>query len=315
MAGVNGTGDNRTGSDGGVFGAQARAQYGALADLRWHMFINGLRSNQGVFELGARTFSYVIYACMGVGLGALMGVGAYLLVSHDRWKYLPGVFWVLFLIWQVVPIALASFQEQFDISTLLRFPVRFGSFFLLYVVFGLVDISTILGALCCVGIWIGITWVHPELFAWTAVSLGVFAVFNVLTVRAIFAWIDRWLAQRKTREIVGALFLIAVLSLQLLNPAFRQSRHSGPRGREDRAESYRKMGTEMQPWLARASAVERWLPPGLAARSLRRAAEGQAALGVGSFGVLGIYLLVSGGISRREPGAGTRAEIGCAGAN
>jgi len=31
---------------------------------------------------------------------------------------------------------LASFQEQFDLSCLLRFPVSFQSFFLLYIVFG-----------------------------------------------------------------------------------------------------------------------------------------------------------------------------------
>jgi len=296
-SGPTGSRDSRaTQSDGGILGDRARSQYSALTDLRWHMFINGIRSNHGVFELGARAFSYVIYGCMGLGLGALMGGGSYLLISHDQWKYLPAVFWVMFLIWQVVPIALASFQEQFDLGILLRFPVKFGSFFLLYIVFGLVDISTILGVLCCTGVWIGITWVRPDLFAWTTLALFVFAIFNILTVRAIFAWIDRWLAQRKTREIVGALFLVAVLSLQLFNPALRQSRHNAPRNGRQQVENYRRMGTEIQPWLQRASQVERWLPPGLAARILRRAAEQQPGLATGSSGLLALYVLAAGGV-------------------
>src|SRR5208283_5975099 len=108
---------------------------------------------------------------------------------------------------------------------LLRFPVRFGSYYLLYVVFGLLDVSTILGGLCCAGILVGITVVRPELFAWTALGLACFAAFNILLVRSIFAWIDRWLAQRKTREILGAVFMVLILSMQLLNPALYRQRH------------------------------------------------------------------------------------------
>ena len=108
----------------------------------------------------------------------------------------------------MVPVTLASFQEHFDIGGLLRFPVGFGAFFLLHLIFGLVDASTMMGALCCLGIWIGITVARPDLCAWAALALALFAAFNILLVRAISAWIDRWLAQRRTREIVGALFFI-----------------------------------------------------------------------------------------------------------
>ena len=57
MAGITGTGAPRPAS-GGVLGAEARAQYAALGRLRWAMLRNSLRSNKGVFELGARTLSY-----------------------------------------------------------------------------------------------------------------------------------------------------------------------------------------------------------------------------------------------------------------
>ena len=55
---------------------------------------------------------------------------------------------------------------------------------------------------------IGVTMARPDLFVWTALALAGFAAFNILLVRAVFAWIDRWLAQRKTREILGALFMV-----------------------------------------------------------------------------------------------------------
>ena len=97
----------------------------------------------------------------------------------------------------------------------------FGAFYLLHLVFGLVDVSTIMGGFCCIGILVGITMAQSGLFVWAALSLAIFAVFNVLLVRAIFAWIDRWLAQRRTREIVSAVFLVAMLSMNFFNPAFR----------------------------------------------------------------------------------------------
>jgi ABC-2 type transport system permease protein len=287
-----------------MLGAQARAQYAALAALRWHMFTHGLRSKLGVFELGARTLAYVLYICLGLALGGSAGLFAYLLASGGRWQYLALVFWGVFFLWQMIPVMLASFQEQFDLGILLRFPVRFGSYFVLYVVFGLADLSTILGGMCSVGIWIGVTIARPELFAWTALGLAVFAVFNILLTRAIFAWIDRWLAQRKTREIVGAVFMVAMLSMQLLNPALHQ-RGRLPRNatREQvlaQAREYQRSRAEFKtrygPWLEAADAAQKWLPPGLAAGAMGQAAEQRPGAALGSLGALGLYLLAAGGV-------------------
>ena len=269
-------------SGGGMFGAQARAQYAALARLRWHMFSNGLRSRKGALELGARTVSFIFYGLGGLAMGVGAGFAAFALTIGNQWKFLPILFWAVFFVWQVVPIMLASFQEQFDLGILLRFPVRFGSYYLLYVVFGLLDISTILGGLCCAGILLGITVVRHDLFAWTALGLIIFAAFNILLVRAIFAWIDRWLAQRKTREILGAVFMVLILSLQLLNPALHRQRHeanSAPLGRnatkaqaEQKIQEYQRSKAEFKarygPWLGIANEVQQWLPPGLAAKAL-----------------------------------------------
>jgi ABC-2 type transport system permease protein len=281
---------------GGWLGPLARAQYGALARLRWRMFSNGLRSNKGMLELGAKTFGMIVYASIGLGLGIGMGVVTYFLASDGQWRYLPVLFWVLAFLWQMIPVMLASFQEQFDLGILLRFPVRFGSYVLLYLVFGLVDISTILGGLCCVGIWFGIAAARPGLLSWATLVLALFAAFNILLVRAVFAWIDRWLAQRKTREILGAVFMVGLLSMQLLNPALYQKRHSGRTGHQEQAEQIRAAKERYSPYLKKANAVQKWLPPGLAAQALREAVEQQPAQGLGALGVLGIYALLVGGV-------------------
>ena len=140
----------------GLFSRLARTQYAALVTMRWRMFAFGLRSIRGILELGASGIELMIFSFVGLGLGIGLGFASHALASHGMWLYPPIEFWVLCLVWQMIPVSLASFQDQFDLSGLLRFPVSFGSFFVLYVVFGLADISTILGLLCCAGIWIGI---------------------------------------------------------------------------------------------------------------------------------------------------------------
>jgi ABC-2 type transport system permease protein len=303
MAGIDETGRNSASiggpepvlaSGGGLLSPLARAQYGALANLRWRIFVNGLRSKLGVLELGARTIAYAIYALMGLGLGVGIGAAAYLLASKDQWQYSAIIFWVVCVIWQVLPIMLASFGEQFDLGSLLRFPVGFQPFFLLYVVFGLSDLSTILGGLCCLGILVGTTAAQPEMFLWTVLILAVFAVFNILLVRAVFAWIDRWLSQRRTREILGAIFMVLALSGQFMNPAFWQRGHRGHGS--DAQQQHRIEQFLASPWVKTANVVQAFLPPGLAAVALRQTAESQNALALEPLGILGVFVLGAGSV-------------------
>lgn len=301
MAGMNGTAINGTGVNAtsrspigwGLFSRLARAQYGALTHLRWRIFVNGLRSKVGAFEFGARTLSYFVYGLMGLGLAFGAGGMAYGLVADQQWQYLPLVFWFVLLTWQVVPVMLASFQEQFDLGTLLRFPVSFRSFYLLYVVFGLSDVSTAIGALCCLGMLTGITAVRPDLFVFTAIVLLIFAAFNILLVRAIFAWIDRWLSQRKTREILAAFFMIFFLSFQLMNPAVWQHGRRPSGGKHRQQQVFQQLLNE--PWVHAASTAQNWLPPGLAGVALRKASERQPLRGLESLAVLAIFVMGAGG--------------------
>jgi ABC-2 type transport system permease protein len=275
-----------------ALGSLARRQYSAITWMRFRMLTNSVRSVQGAFEFSAKGVAFIIYSMMGVGLGIGLGAGAYALVKNDHFQFLPALFWTVFLVWQVLPIALASFQEQFDVSSLLRFPVSFGSFYLLSIAFGLVDVPAILGGICCIGIWTGVTLARPALWAWMAVILVAYAVFNILLGRAVLAWVDRWLAKRRTREIVSALFLLLMLSLQLLNPALHEQRHSRREHRGTQPNGQDVMD-ELPRWTKSAVAVEPWLPPGLAADGVLRAAEGERALVLLSLGGLGVYMVLT----------------------
>ena len=279
----------------GLFSRLARSQYGALARMRLNMLVNNARSVQGAFELGARSVTFLIYSLMGLGLSVGLGISAYIMASRAQWLHLPILFWVVFSVWQVLPIALASFQEQFDLNGLLRFPVNFPSFYLLHLVFGLVDIPVLLGGLCSLGIGIGVVWARPEYLLWTMIVLAIFAVFNIVTARTILAWIDRWLAQRKTREIVSAFFLLFMLSLQLLNPALYQERPRGPRNHPSHSRSQHG-AREMPTWAHRVGAAAQWLPPELAADGLRESAERHPGHALESLGALGLYIFGAGGV-------------------
>lgn len=292
MAGVAGAGLGQAGesagaplaSAGGAFSPLARQQYAALAAMRWSAFRNGLRTTRGAFEAVAGGLNYVLYAFMGLGVMAGLGGGAYSMVSKHHLALLPILFWADFLMWQTMPLVMASFQQQFDLKDLLRFPLGFKSFFLLHAIFGLIDATTLLGGLGSFGIWAGITVADPRLSAWAAAALVVFGIFNVLLSRAVFVWLDRWLAKRKTREIVSMLFVLAMLSLQFLNPAVRShGPHAHPSPRAS-AQTRRE--------LVVADAVQRWLPPGLADSAIESGAHAAPAHALGSLCLVAFWTAV-----------------------
>ena len=281
---------------GGPFGRIARRQYTALVAMRWRMVANSVRSVQGAFEIGARGVALIIYSIMGISLGFGLGGGAYSIVSSGHMQLLSALFWTVFLVWQLLPIALASFQEQFDFSGLLRFPVGFGSFYLLNLVFGLVDVPTILGGICSLGILTGVTLARPALFGGTALILSVYALFNILLARTVLAWVDRWLAKRRTREVVSAIFLLLMLSLQLLNPALhQQKRHRGARYPANPSAG-EQVFKELPGWTKSVLAVIPWLPPGVAAGGIYESDTDNTPAALESMGILGLYILGTAGM-------------------
>lgn len=286
--------------EAGLFSPLARTQYAAVAGMRARLFANNLRTNEGALEFGARAVSFIIYCFIGLSLGVGAGALTYSIVIREGWEYLAVEFWALCFVWQAMSVALASFQEQYDLSELLRFPVSFGSFVLLHLIFGLVDISTIIGTLCSLGILVGFTLARSELFPWALLTLAGFVAFNILLVRAILAWIDRWLAKRRSREIVSAIFLFLLLGLQLLNPALRNDLNDEelphPRHHALHHDAERQLERQAHPLLQIVRAAQTWLPPGLAASAMQHADERASAPALASVAMLGVFALFAGGL-------------------
>lgn len=240
----------------GAFSPLARRQYSAMIWVQSRIFLNSFRRMRGGFELGARILSIAMFLLVSIGPAVGMGFGAWQAALHGRSIGIAILFWVLCLVWQFFSaFAPALAGQNPDLNHLLRFPVSFGSWMLLYLVYGIASPSTLIGLLWAVGIGIGLAVARPDLAVWSTAVLITFVLFNILLSRTILSWIERVMAQRRTREIVTGILLVLALAGQAFNPAFHQTRHGNPYGLRHRA---------IQLFTQRFWTVQKFLPPGVA---------------------------------------------------
>ena len=241
-------------------------QIPAIAQLRWRMFMNGLRSRRGKMELFSRVLITGGFAVGGlVGFAAAVGF-SFFFVSQNKSEYLAILLWPILFFWQFFPVMATAFTNNPDSSELLRFPLTYRAYFLIRLAYGFFDPASALGTVFVVGVLLGVTIARPLLFPWALIVLLTFAVFNLVLMQMVFAWLERWLAQRRTREIFGVLFILTMLSFQLIGPAM-QHLGNGPHPQFRRAF---EVGTRTQAAL----------PPGLAADAITEGAHGNPARAV-----------------------------------
>ncbi|HXJ17777.1 MAG TPA: hypothetical protein VNM68_11365 [Candidatus Polarisedimenticolia bacterium] len=249
---------------------EARGQFAAIARLRWCIFVNSLRTLRGRLEVVSWIFVGMGFAAFGLGGAFGLGAASWAIVSrgHVEWLGLP--FWAVLLYWQLFPLMATAFTENFDSSNFLRFPLRYRSYFLIRMAYGALDPVNLVASLWLVGIAAGIGVAAPRLLPAALLALTAFAILNLLLARTIFAWLERWLARRRTREILGILFLLIIIGIQFIGPLMGRYGNHGER----------RVGP-LPPLVAKLLPAERALPPGLAAEAIARAAQGRfgAALG------------------------------------
>lgn len=251
--------------------------------MQFRVFVNSFRNRRGSVELGARIVTFFLFGLLAIGPAVGMGVGAWLLASDGHLRTLAVPLWILTLMWQFFSaLAPALAGQNPDLSHLLRFPVSFGSWILLYLLYGLVAPSTLIGLLWTAAIGIGATIAHPEGWAWVALTLAAFSLFNLLLSRTILAWIERWMAQRRSREIITGLFLLLALCAQIFNPAFHEHHRGLPYGL-----TRSKIGLLGY----RIWKFEKVLPPGLAAESMAESIRNHPVQKSQDLGWLGGYSL------------------------
>jgi hypothetical protein len=185
------------------------------------------------------------------------------------------------ILWQFIAIngaGIAATVSSFDPSTLLRFPLRFGRYFVLRLLLGLLTASTIVGCLALFAAAIGITVADTSLAPAAFVVLAIYAAMNIFFSRMIAVWLERWLATRRAREIFGALMALFFVSFQFLNfrrPKFRHS-HRTSQHRANSWLNFLHAGTHPLPQLAAARLRHQLHLPAAAStrppRPVRRAA-------------------------------------------
>jgi len=277
-----------------ILSGQSRAQFGAIARVRWQLFVNSLRTIRGRLELVSRIFLGTWFAMLGIGGALVLGLGASHFVSEGKPEWLAVLLWPVFLFWQLFPVLATVFTENFDSSNLLRFPLSYPSFFLIRLVYGSLDPATFLGLLWTLSIGLGIGIAAPSQFFWAALALGVFAILNILLGRVVFAWLERWLAQRRTREILGLLFFLVVIGFQFTGPVVTHlGRGTFPPSRQ--------IAEQFLP-------LERLIPPGVAAQSISLAWRGEILSAVGALILLCGYALAALWLLHLRLGAQYRGE-------
>jgi ABC-2 type transport system permease protein len=256
-------------------------QFAAIAELRWRTFVNALRTTRGKLELLSRILIGFAFAIGGIGGAVAMGFAAAVMISAGKPELLALLFWFVFLFWQVFPIMASAFGNNADSSDLLRFPLSYRSYFLVRIVYSVFDPATAVGSLWLLGILLGVGFMKPGLLPWTLLVLLAFAAFNLLFMQMIFAWVERWLAHRRTRELMGILFVLLMLSFQMIGPLVGhfQKKSSRP---------------DVQRYVEILASVQRILPPGLAADAVAQVVYPRSLVGFSSFALLCTFVVLTG---------------------
>ncbi|HET6181487.1 MAG TPA: hypothetical protein VFE61_31505 [Candidatus Sulfotelmatobacter sp.] len=257
-------------------------QVATIAHLRWRMFVNGLRSKRGKMELASRIIVTSAFALGGlVGFALAIGFSWYF-VSQGKVEFLAILLWPILFFWQAFPVMATAFTNNPDSSDLLRFPLTYRAYFLIRLAYGFFDPASALGSLGLFGILLGVSFARPLLFPWTLLVLLTFTVFNLILMQTIFAWLERWLAQRRTREILGVLFILVMLGFQLIGPMME------------------RLEKKPHPEFSRAAQivtqVQAVLPPGLAADAIARTSHGEYIVGFTSLAFLAALTLGVGSL-------------------
>lgn len=190
--------------------------FAAIAQLRWRLFVNSLRTVRGRLELVSRAFIGLMMGGLAIGGAIGLTFAGYFGVREQQSLYIAAPLVAIFLFWQLYPVLGVATSVPFEFGSLLRFPMRFSSFYLLSFAYGLFDPSSLVCLFWLLGLLSGIAVALPSLAIWSLPVLFLFALVNVLLTRATFVWLERWLARRKTRELLGAMLFILIISVQFL---------------------------------------------------------------------------------------------------
>lgn len=275
--------------------AQTRAQYGAIARLRWRMLLNGFRRKGGTGDLIARIITIPIVGSMMVLPTVAAGWIAWYVAHHNNLEETSFLLWGIFAFTQLLNINLGQPGTTFNPTELIRFPMRLRSYVAIRLFFGLMAPANVVVTVTSLAVAIGLTFALPSLWPFAFLAMLVFAATNVFFTRMLFSWIDRWMSTRRAREVFTALVFTISLSFQYLNVTFNSNLNRHHHGRQVSSE---RVNAAVH-FYHKAEPVLNLLPPGLLGNSLAsayRGAYGAFVLGLAGCALfacafLGVFML------------------------
>ncbi len=203
----------------------------------------------GVVITGAISSVVVLGLCFAFYSGARFSI------ATAQYGWMTLLLWAVFLFWQVFPIFVAGFGANFEFKTLLRFPLSVSAFYIIGLAYGLSDFSAIASVLWLISFSLGAGVASPGIFPGVLIVVVAFILFNVTLERLIGSWLERIFARRRTRELFVGLFILSMVSLNFLNPAFNKY-----------SASIRPLALRLVPYFT-------WFPPSLAGRAIAGVAQ------------------------------------------
>lgn len=201
-----------------------------VAGVRWLILKNSLRRKQNRWDLMGMIWVGFLSAALTAGMAVAFWVAGYAFVSKNRAEWLGLLYWGIFLWWQGLPVFAAGFATNFEFASLLRFPLNLRAFYLLGLGYGLTDFAG-LAAICWVVAMIaGAGRAKPSIVPAMLLVSVLFIVLNVTMERLIGSWVEKIMAKRRMRELFIGGFILAMVSLNFLNPAIQRYGNGG-RGR------------------------------------------------------------------------------------
>ncbi len=266
--------------------AQTRAQFAAIAHLRWRITVNQFRRKGGAGELAGRIVIYLIATSFALGLMLFTGFMTFMTAQAGRLSRIDLVLWGIFALCQLTNIQLGQPGTVFDPTQLIRFPMRAGTYVAIRLFFGLLSPANILGALLSLAAAVGLTFAIPSLWLYAFTSMTLFAITNALFSRMVFAWVDRWLSTRRAREVLTGFIFVFSIGIQWLNftfnPAYGHHKHQ--------PNAMQRIATTLHLY-QRAEPIIAIFPPGLITASLLRANHGHIAAFLGFATACAVFAL------------------------
>ncbi len=193
-----------------------------IGRLRWQLMRNGLRHKNSRWDLIGIILAGAMSGLLVLGLCFAFYAGGHELIRKGHASWLSLLFWGIFMWWQVVPIFSAGFCANFEFRNLLRFPLSLRTFYILGLGYGFADFAAVSSMCWLASLVAGVAAARIHLLPVMLLISVLFILVCVTLERWIGSWMERIFANRRAREFLIGFFVLSMVSLNFLNPAFQR---------------------------------------------------------------------------------------------